>query len=168
MDVKCYRMHNYGSAHIDVEAHTTLTRGAAILNAIRDKRLNLYGKESTDIRLDASFAGTPDAKCEVVYILGGRKSIVQWLRLQGESPMIYNNVGSGPLWLQYFRKHRALGKDSTLVRICPWRVPLTLAGWEASDAIDLRYCLGMDRRRPEASPERLATILELTFAGVAA
>lgn len=168
MDVKCYRTYSYGSTNIDVDAHTTLTRGAAILNAIRDPRDRFYGGIGAHIRLNAAFANTPDAKCESVLIVGGRQSIVQWLRLQGETPEILNDAGSGPLWVQYFRKHRVLGKDSTLVRICPWKIPLTLGSWVAHEPIDLRFCLGSNPRRPEVSPARLAAILESTFNGVAA
>jgi hypothetical protein len=168
MEVKCYRKYQYGSANIDVDAHMTLTRGFAILNAIKDRSDKFYGGDGTSIRLDARFEGTEDRRCEAVYILGGRKSIVHWLRLQGENPSILNDAGSGPLWMYHFRKHRTIGKDSTLVMICPWRVPITLGGWQAEDPIDLRYCLGSNRRRPDISPERLATILANTFAGVAA
>lgn len=169
MDVKCSRKYHYDSANIDVVAQSTLTGGYAVLNAIKDKPSQFYyGGDGNSIRLNAYFHDTPDKKCEAVYILGGRGSIVHWLRLQGENPSILNHVGSGPLWLQYFRKHRTLGKDSTLVMICPWRLPLTLGNWQVQDPIDLRYCLGSNSRRPDVSPERLATILEHAFAGVVA
>jgi hypothetical protein len=34
---------------------------------------------------------------DVLYLLGGRASIVHWLRLQGENPLIFNAVGSEAL-----------------------------------------------------------------------
>jgi hypothetical protein len=155
---------------IDVMSSLTQTSGSALMVTCADKPgPGNYNRVPT-IGLNALFKGTNDEKCEALFIQGGRSSIAHWLRLQGENPVVKNYAGSEALWLYTFRKHRMLGKDSTLVMIIPWKIPMRTGSWTAPAPIDLRYCLGSTSYGPyaEVAPERLATILERTFMGIAA
>jgi hypothetical protein len=72
-----------------------------------------------------------------LYILGGRSSIVSWLRLQGDSPVIRTDgAGQGGRFLELrvkvWRKHRTFEKDLTLVAVhARKKEPMgNLFGWE--------------------------------------
>jgi hypothetical protein len=111
--------------------------------------------------INLKFAGEHDG----LYIHGGRRSIVQWLRNHGNRPKILLENTAGNLYLYCFRKHRILGENSSLVLITRGLTPnMVLGGWQGQDPINVRHCVGSDGR-PKISPENLATTLERMFAG---
>jgi hypothetical protein len=170
MQVKYRRTYIYGSVHIEAEAHTTQISGAAILNACLNGSDSVADRPGTAIRLRSAFEGTRDSKCEALFILGGRQSIIQSLTLQGNSPCIMNNAGSNALYAWFFRKKHTFGKNQTLLMISAGKTPVQLGGWEVSERIDLRYGLGSPYNTPyaEVTPTRLAEICERMLSSKAA
>jgi hypothetical protein len=162
MQVKYRRTYIYGSVELEGEAYTTQISGAAILNACIDQSGTVVGTAGNAIRLKGLFAGTRDSKCEALFILGGRQSIIQALTVQGNSPCIMNDTQSSALYAWIFRKKHTFGKDQTLVMICAGKVGVRAGGWEVSERIDLRYGLGSAYSSPysEVTPGRLAEICE--------
>ena len=104
-----------------------------------------------------------------LYILGGRHSIVNWLRLQGMSPIIQTDGdGKGGRQLELratiWRKHKMLQKDLTLVGIhAHKKIPSQLGGWEQSGTVFLGN-QGLDWKDDFAvSPMQLADRLQQTL-----
>ncbi len=167
MQVKYSRTTTYGSVDLEGEASATQTSGAAILNACIDKSGTVAGTAGTAIRLRSAFAGTSASRCEALFILGGRQSIIQALITQRNSPLIMNDTQSSALYAWIFRKKHTFGKNETLVMICAGKVPVRPGGWVVSERIDLRFGLGSAYDTPysELTPARLAEICERMMYG---
>jgi hypothetical protein len=162
MQVKYRRTFVYGSVNVESEAYSTQVSGAAILNACRDESGVVAGTPGNAIRLKSLFGRT-----EALFILGGRQSILESLRLQGTSPVIMNNTGSEALYAWFFRKKHSFGKNQTLVVICAGKTGMQAGGWDVTERIDLRYGLENPYSTPygEVSPARLADICERMLYG---
>jgi hypothetical protein len=102
---------------------------------------------------------------DVLYLLGGRASIVHWLRLQGENPLIFNAVGSEALYANIFRKQKRFEKSMTLVAIHPIeQVPVSGGSWTGGRPVDLiRSPLSPRRDKAEFTPSQLGRVLEWIF-----
>lgn len=112
-----------------------------------------------------------DRRSDILYMLGGRRSIVQWLRLQGGYPMIGNNTGKMALYATVARKKQLLDKDLTLVALYPDKKLQVAAygGWKVEQPFDLRTT-SEARISPhtgqaigEFTPAQLAGIFERLF-----
>jgi len=162
MQVQYRRTFIYGSVHIEAEANTTQIEGVTSLNACLNSSDSVGDRPGTALRLKSLFAGTIDSKCEALFILGGRQSIIQSLTTQGNSPCIMNNAGSNALYAWVFRKKHTFSKNQTLVMICAGKTPVQVGGWDVTERIDLRYALGSPYNTPyaEVTPVRLAEICE--------
>lgn len=156
MQVKYRRNDIYGAINIEVEAYNTQSEGAAILGACTDK--SGLAKPGTAISLNSLWK----THCEALFILGGRRSIIASLRLEGSSPAIGRNAGSDALYAWFFRKKHSFGKNQTLIVISASRSGVQAGGWDAIERIDLRYALGSTYLTPlgEVTPDRLADICE--------
>lgn len=165
MQVKYRRTTLWGSVNVETEAYTTQVEGAAILNACIDKSGVVAGTAGNAIRLKSVFG-----RFEALFILGGRQSIIESLRLQGTSPVIMNDTGSEALYAWFFRKKHSFGKNQTLVVICAGKTAMRPGGWDATERIDLRYGLENPYSTPygEVTPARLADICERMLYGKAA
>jgi hypothetical protein len=152
----------------DACEHEVKHSGSSTLHACRDQ-----GGEG--IQLTASFFRGNNKGADSFWrskglmILGGRRSITQWLRLQGEGPMMYNNVGEGHLFAYIVRKKRALGKDLTMVCITAFAgLAPQGGGWTLTCAMDLRDTPEAPRPQGiplgEMSPRNLADVLDRAFA----
>jgi len=110
-------------------------------------------------------------RCQGLFILGGRRSITHWLRLQGSEPLIYNNEGRMPLFVYVARKRKALGKDLTMVCVSAFEgLRPTGGGWTLAGTADIRLMpeakKGMGGATlGEIDPQGLANVLERMFAG---
>jgi len=163
MQVKYRRTTLYrGIVNVEVEAYNTQIEGAAILNACIDKSGVVAGTPGSAIRLRSAF----DGRFEGLFILGGRQSIVESLRLQGSSPLIMNNCQSEPLYAWFLRKKQTFGKNQTLIVLCTGKTGMQAGGWDATQRIDLRDRLRSPTNTPysEVSPAQLADISERMFA----
>jgi len=166
MQVKYRRTTIYGSVHLETEANITQIDGVSSLRGCIESSDSIADRAATAIRLKSSFAGTRDSKCEALFILGGRQSIIQSLTVQGNSPCIMNNIGTEPLYAWIFRKKHTFGKNQTLVMITARKTPVQqLSGWEVAERVDLRYGLGSPYNTPyaEVTPTRLGEICERMF-----
>lgn len=157
MKVKYRRTVLYGSMNIETEAYTAAIDGAADLKALSDT----YSVSAGAIALKTQFEG----RCEALFIVGGRQSIIESLRLQGSSPVIKNSAGTDALWAWAFRKKHTFGKNQTLIVISTFRRGIQAGGWEPLDRIDLREGSTSRFHVPyaEVSPAQLAEICESMF-----
>jgi hypothetical protein len=106
MQVKCVVQNEGGAYQPDGVVYAIEQRGSAVLNNFAVQNQILLKKLDTT----------------GLHILGGRSSIVHWLRLQAQDPTIVSEDSGGraELWLKVLRKHRTFGKDLTLVSIHPY------------------------------------------------
>jgi hypothetical protein len=112
-------------------------------------------------------------RCDALFILGGRQSIVSWLRLQGKSPKVCNATGNMELHATVLRKRRRFDKDLTMVVIHPYGdMPLQEGDWKATASVDLRNSPEAPRSQHtgdmmgEFAPMQLASIMERLFMGL--
>ncbi|HEY3744038.1 MAG TPA: hypothetical protein VGL53_29540, partial [Bryobacteraceae bacterium] len=144
--------------------------GVPSLTGCMDKIGVIADRAGSAIRLKALFQRTSAAKFEILFILGGRQSIIQSLSMQGNAPCIMSDAGTDPLYAWVFRRKHRFGKNETLVMICPVKTTIQASSWEPTERMDLRYGTGSPYSTPypEVAPARLAEICEQTlFAKVA-
>lgn len=195
MDVKCMKFPRMRtiSWRPEMMAHDVAHGGKAILGAIRDKSADLRFKASgseyrphielmkgqwsmdTDNKSNDKNSVPEYTTCDAIAMLGGRASIVKWLRLHGEEPSISHPMGGHELHVYIARKHQHFGKDMTLVMVCPHDglVAGGSGGWQVRPPVDLRKtpesvpsAFG-NIRMADTTPHKLATTLERLFAGSA-
>jgi hypothetical protein len=184
MDVKCMRLKRIyaRSWQPNMVAHDIARSGKAVLGAIRDSDGQVTNRHKQNIELnkfmlDQKDKDHPNAppmpRCEAVAILGGRSSIVNWLKLHGDEPGIYNGLGDHELHIYVARKHQRFGKDMTMVLICPEGelVAQGAGDWQIKAPYDLRNAPESamspytNKRISDTNPQKLATTLSRAFAG---
>lgn len=170
MQVKYRRTFIYGPVYLETEANITQIDGVASLRECLDTSDSIADRAATAIRLRSLFEGTRDSKCEALFVLGGRQSIIQSLAMQGSTPCIMNNIGTEALYAWIFRKKHTFGKNQTLVMITARKTPIQqIGGWVVTERVDLRYGLGSPYNSPyaEVTPTRMAEICERMFSKAA-
>ena len=160
MQVKYRRTTLYGSGNVEGEAYTAQTSGADSLMACKDDP-PFFMDRAPNIRLMSHFG-----MHEALFIVGGRQSIIESLRMQGGRPLIMNYSGSEALYAWFFRKKHTFGKNQALVVICAGKNGMRAGGWDLSDRMDLRSPMGpCNKMGAEVSPAGLADICERVFHG---
>jgi hypothetical protein len=147
---------------------------SALLNTYADSTLSAI---SIDVDLHTNSIQGGGAKfrsCKgsALYMVGGRKSIVAWLKTQGEGPKITHPGGAYDLYAIVMRKRELFAKNLTAVAITalPWTEPGG-SGWEKTGTYDLRFCPEVKMsaytglKMCEFTPRELGTILERCFRG---
>lgn len=145
--------------------------GSATLQTWVDSPIT--GRQSNSIYLGSMVTRVPfggawtrtDAasRADVLFILGGRGSIVHWLKVQGESPTIYNPHLDQPLHMTALRKKALFDKNLTLIAIHPLeQVTVHGTGWDPMFAVNMtQYSM---TKLAEFSPKAIGQIAEQHFA----
>src|ERR1700691_123014 len=104
MQVKCFKigLPNGRNYSLDPVSDVVDEQGNALLNGVKE------GGETVQVRRNGTAT-------ETLFILGGRRSITQWLRTQGGTPAIGNPYGT--LYATIMRKKKMFGKDLTMVAV---------------------------------------------------
>lgn len=101
---------------------------------------------------------------ETLFILGGRRSITQWLRQSGKTPGIGNPHGT--VYATIMRKKKTFGKDLTMVALSAIENYWNRNDWNVSNRLDLQYGMNLttsERRSKVHTPLPLADLLEQIF-----
>jgi hypothetical protein len=144
---------------IDWDIETTRTNvetyGVTTLNAVATPN---FGGTSKSVQLSKSdFAPGKSSnqaikQWDYLAVLGGRQSVFDWLRLQGNAPAILNPTNDG-LFVYIARKHRWLDKDLTMVMLAPRDdIVIRQGSWDYRTPTDVKNA-------PEHTRDGLAEIL---------
>jgi hypothetical protein len=147
---------------------------SAILNSYADSSGSAIAID-VETRINGSYGGFQkyeSCKGSALYMVGGRKSIVNWLRLQGQTPKISHPSGNYDLYAIVMRKRERFSKNLTTVVISalPWAEPGG-GGWEKTATYDLKTCPEAKvsphtgTRMCEFTPQELGNILDRYFGG---
>lgn len=98
-------------------------------------------------------------KSSELYILGGRRSIVEWLRVQGPQPVIYAEAPLTRLHVHLLRKKRLFDKDLTALLVSP-QDPETVGITFKNSNSDWELKFSGSTTLPYTTPTELATVLE--------
>lgn len=78
------------------------------------------------------------SRADVLFILGGRGSILHWLKLQRNQPKVRNTNMSQPLFMTVLRKKQLLDKNLTVLAIHPrGDVVIEGKGWTGTAPTDM-------------------------------
>lgn len=170
MQVKCWKQSGASGAIVPTSIVADIERyGSAVLNTWITPR-GTYSSGNSIILEGAQFRGDHAAynRSDVLYILGGRRSISHWFRLHGSSPEICDPTSKG-LYGSVLRKKRRFEKDLTVVMISRFKVPVVPDGWTVYASYNLLSCPEAKvssvtgSRIAEFSPTALADIFDRMF-----
>lgn len=155
MQVKCYKTAIQAGRTYDLDRLSNLIdrEGSCLLGR---------WKSGDDVVVRTNGVDT-----ESLFILGGRRSITHWLRLQGQQPRLGNPNGS--VWATYMRRHHKFSKDQTMVALSgDGSLFLDRDQWEVSNPHKLDdfflHLTTAERRLGTYSPDLLAGLLDQFFA----
>jgi hypothetical protein len=101
--------------------------------------------------------GFPESRmASELFIVGGRSSIIDWLRIQGPEPVIYAETGA-KLHVYILRKQRLLDKNLTTLLVSPQDQD-TVARQLKSSSWDLKF--DGTSHLPSTTPAELANFVE--------
>jgi hypothetical protein len=163
MQVKCYFQPDASTIFPDLASDNIRLRGTAVLNQWIS-RDHAAGPNTIMITsANYLYMGQPSEKMsDALFILGGRQSIVEWLRVQGTHPTIRNHTQGDPLYASVMRKKQKFDKNLTMVALLG-RNDLRVHGadWSVKAPVNLRAGQG-----PSVfEPMQLAAIMQNVFAG---
>jgi len=181
MQVKCLlkRKASHGfDTNLDWVADTIQQQGKAILSAWGGLPYKFHGYRETDaVCLESADFGKPfgggaenrggrwvsASQADVLFILGGRGSILHWLQLQGDAPLVLNMNRSAPLFIRALRKKQLLDKNLSILIIHP-RQDVTTGGtgWKGSETLNLSRFTNSELS--EYTPRQIAAVASTLFA----
>ncbi len=174
MQVKCLYRPTVTYPFLLVDNSLRENAWSALLNTYADSTMS-YISIDVDLRTNDVFGGGGikyrSCKGSALYMVGGRKSIVHWLQLQGDGPKITHPGGAYDLYAIVMRKRELFSKNLTAVVISA--MPWTEAGngWEKTATHDLRLSPEVKisahtgLKMCEFTPRELGNILERHFQG---
>jgi len=147
--------------------------GSASLQSWVESPVAITGRQAQSIYLGSMVTRVPfggawttreaASRADVLFILGGRGSIVHWLNVQGDSPAIYNPHLDQPLYMTALRKKALFDKNLTVLAIHPLeQVTVHGTGWDPMFATNLTQ-FSM-QKLAEFRPRDIGRIAEQLFA----